>query len=298
MKYIDVLIAQTIHTVLYLIGSLPYGLSIRISNTFGNLWYTLDKRHREVALSNLELALGKEVDRQVIEELARENFRQMSRLLFEVGWSLRLKTSDDVRRYVRLEGLDHVNRAFRQGKGVLFLTGHLGSWELLTLVPSLITHTVHDIYRPLEFRPLEKVVVDFRTRFGMKLIAKKGAIRLIFKALARGEGVGIPLDQSVGAHDGVFADFFGRPTCTSKGMGLIALRTKVPVIPVFLVRERNMFKVIFGPRIVYSESGHPEKDLLAVTTAFNKVIEAMVRRYPEQWFWVHNRWKTQMPSSL
>lgn len=295
MNVFDRFAAQLIYTFLYLIGALPKGLSERLSNGIGDLWFSIDKRHRNVAMDNLAMAFGPGMDQQTIRSIARENFRQLSRLLFEVGWSLHLKNVKAIQKHVCLEGLDHVNRAFKQGKGVLFLTGHLGSWELLTLVPALIPYTVHDIYRPLEFKPLEHVIVFFRTRFGMKLIAKKGAIRHILKALSRGEGVGIPLDQSVGANDGVFADFFDRPTCTSKGMGLIALKTRAPVIPVFLVRKGRGYKVIFGPRISYSLTGETDQDVKRVTHAFNQVIEKAVRKYPCQWFWVHNRWKTRAP---
>lgn len=292
MNLIDRSVAQIIYMVLYLTGSLPEGLSQMISNGIGSLWFAFDRRHRNVAMDNMKKAFGDGMTRAEIRSTVRENFKQLSRLLFEVGWSLRLD-HHDIRKHITIEGLEHLNRAFEEGKGVLFLTGHLGSWELLTLVPALIPYTVHDIYRPLDYEPLEYVITRFRTRFGMKLIAKEGAIRKILKALSRGEGVGIPLDQSVGAKDGVFADFFGHPTCTSKGMGLIAIKTRVPVIPVFLVRKKHGFKVIFGPRIPQVVTGDTARDLMETTRAFNAVIETMVRRYPAQWFWVHNRWKTK-----
>lgn len=298
MNLVDRFAALLIYSLLYLIGSLPESLLVRLSNGIGDLWFAIDKRHRKVALDNLSLAYGKDKNPEEIWGMARDNFRQLSRLLFEVGWSLHLKNARDIGRYIRLDGMEHVIRAFRQGKGVLFLTGHLGSWELLTLVPALIPYTVHDIYRPLDFQPLEKVIVSFRTRFGMKLIAKQGAIRPIFRALSRGEGVGIPLDQSVSKRNGVFVDFFGRLTSTSKGLGLIALKTGAPVLPVFLVREGWRYKVIFGPRITCMLTGDTETDLKRLTQTFNRVLEKAVRKYPSQWFWVHERWKKKAPKTI
>ncbi|GAB6097808.1 lysophospholipid acyltransferase family protein [Desulfatiferula olefinivorans] len=296
MTVIDRLAARIIYMVLFLIGSLPAGLSQWLSDGIGRTWFAFDRRHRTIAVDNITRAFGDTLTPGDIRRLARENFKQLSRLLFEVGWSLRLYPHD-IKKHISIEGMENLTLAFREGRGVLFLTAHLGSWELLTLVPALIPYTIHDIYRPLDYPPLEEVITRFRTRFGMKLIAKEGAIRKMLKALARGEGVGIPLDQSVGAKDGVFADFFGRPTCTSKGMGLIALKTGVPVIPVFLVRRKGGFTVIFGRRIRQSKTGDTARDLVDTTGAFNAQIEAVIRRYPEQWFWVHNRWKTKMPGS-
>jgi KDO2-lipid IV(A) lauroyltransferase len=294
MTVIDRVAARIIYMALYLIGSLPAGLSHWLSDGIGRVWFVFDRRHRTIAINNIRKAFGESMTSGDIRRLARENFKQLSRLLFEVGWSLRLYRHD-IRKHFTIEGMENLNHAFREGRGVLFLTAHLGSWELLTLVPALIPYTIHDIYRPLDYLPLEEVITRFRTRFGMKLIAKEGAIRKMLKALSRGEGIGIPLDQSVGAKDGVFADFFSHPTCTSKGMGLIALKTGVPVVPVFLVRRKGGFTVIFGRRIRYDKTGDTARDLVEITRAFNAQIEAVIRRYPEQWFWVHNRWKTRMP---
>lgn len=294
MTVIDRVTARIIYMVLYLIGSLPAGLSQWLSDGIGRAWFAFDRRHRTIAINNIRKAFGETMTSGDIRRLARENFKQLSRLLFEVGWSLRLN-HHDIRKHITIEGMENLNHAFREGRGALFLTAHLGSWELLTLVPALIPYTIHDIYRPLDYPPLEDVITRFRTRFGMKLIAKDGAIRKMLKALSRGEGVGIPLDQSVAAKDGVFADFFGHPTCTSKGMGLITLKTGVPVVPVFLVRRKRGFTVIFGRRIMHAKTGDTARDLVEITRAFNAQIEAVIRRYPEQWFWVHNRWKTRMP---
>ena len=290
----NALVSRLIHMLLLLTGSLPYPLFVVVSQAIGDVWFAFDRRHRRVAMDNLKKAFKDGMTDGEIKATARENFRQLARLIFEVGWSLGLK-KHEIRKHIRLEGLENVQRAFAEKKGVLFLTAHMGSWELLTLVPALIPYSVHDIYRPLDYGPLEQVLVNFRTRFGLKLIAKEGAIRKMMKALARNEGVAIPLDQSVGAKDGVFADFFGEPTCTSKGLGLIAMKNRTPVVPVFMVRERGKFVVMFGPKVRMNVSGNIQEDLIENTTACNSVIEQIIRRYPSQWFWVHNRWKTKKP---
>lgn len=291
---LDTLVTLLIYMLLRLIGSLPRPMFLFVSRVIGDLWFVVDRRHRTVAIDNLKRAFKQELTEEDVKAIARDNFRQLARLVFEVGWSLGLK-KHEIRKHIRIEGLEHVHRAFAQKKGVLFLTAHMGSWELLTMVPSLIPYTVHDIYRPLDYLPLERLFVDFRTRFGLKLIAKEGAIRKMLKALSRNEGVAIPLDQSVGVRDGVFADFFGEPTCTSKGFGFIAMRTGTPVVPVFMVREKRGYAVIFGQRIPLILTGDIQSDLIENTKAYNGAIESIIRRYPSQWFWVHNRWKTRQP---
>ncbi len=290
----EILVYRTISLALRAIGSLPRPVFVRLSNMIGDAWFAVDRRHRTVALDNLKRAFRLEMSDRQRKDVARENFRQLARLVFELGWAMGLK-EHEIRKYVRLEGLVHVHRAFAQKKGVLFLTAHMGSWELLTLVPALIPYKVHDIYRPLDFPPLERLFTEFRTRFGLGLIAKDGAIMKMMRALSRNEGVAIPLDQSVNTYHGVFADFFGEPTCTSKGFGFLAMRTGAPVIPVFMVREVKGYRVMFGKQIPCVLTGNIEADLVTNTAAYNRAIEQVIRAFPSQWFWVHNRWKTKPP---
>lgn len=289
-------VTRLIYMMLFLLGSIPPVIFIRLSNTIGSLWFAFDRRHRTVAMDNMKLAYNGELSHREVKELVKENFIQLTHLMFEIGWSMHLK-KHDIKKYVSVEGLEHLNNAFSDKKGVLLLTGHLGSWELLTLVPALVnpSFTFHDIYRPLDFKPLEDVVTHFRTRFGMKLIPKDNSMLRIFRALKRGEAVGIPLDQSVvNPHNSIYARFFGRRTSTNKGLSQIALRTGSPVVPVFMVRENGKYKVIFGKGMTMHSTGNSDADELVNTERFNGVIEHYVRRYPTQWFWVHNRWKRSL----
>jgi len=157
----------------------------------------------------------------------------------------------------------------------------------------MLGYPMSAIYRPLEFKPLDRFFIDLRGRYGGKLHAKKNAMRPILKDLRNRELIGILLDQNTNRNAGVFVDFFGQPACTNKGLALLALGTGSPVIPLFLMREEDRFRVEFGPAFPLVRTGDKAKDIEVSTRQYNRVLEDVIRRYPEQWFWVHRRWKTR-----
>lgn len=285
-----------IYSIFYTFGLIPFTLRNKVSFLIGKLWYLVDKRHRDVAINNISKAYGDSLTKKEKVKLAKSVFTELPKLIFEAGWSLRLK-KDSLKKHIKIEGQKNIEDAFERGKGVIILTGHLGSWELLTLVPGIVDHKFHDIYRPMDYQPLRRFFHLFRTRFGMGLIPKKRAMREIIRTISRGEGVGIPLDQSCNTYAGVFVNFFGHPTCTNKAIARVAMKTKASVVPVFLVREEKGYKVIIDKIVDTIDSGDRDLDVKTNTENYNKIIEKYIRQYPNQWFWVHNRWKTKMPDS-
>jgi len=173
------------------------------------------------------------------------------------------------------------------------LTGHMGNWELLSLAAAMLGYPMSAIYRPLDFKPLDRFFIELRSRYGAKMYPKKNAMRPILKGLKQKELIGILLDQNTGVSAGVFVDFFGSKACTNKGLALIALGTGAPVIPLFLLREDDIFRVEFGQEVPLIRSDDKTKDIEANTRQYNRVLESVIRRYPDQWFWVHRRWKTR-----
>jgi len=175
----------------------------------------------------------------------------------------------------------------------LLLTAHCGNWELLSVLGAMVKIPQSAVMRPLDFKPLDHFIFNLRTRFGGKMIPKQRSFRKIIRSLNRGEMVYLLMDQNVDWYEGVFVDFMGHRACTSKGLALLALKTGVPVIPVFMIREKSGFRAEFGPEIVTVKTGDRQKDIENNTQEYNKVIENCIRRYPDQWFWVHQRWKTK-----
>jgi KDO2-lipid IV(A) lauroyltransferase len=213
-------------------------------------------------------------------------------MLFEIAWFWRL-SRDDFDKYFRIDGLSHYTNALKKNKGVLILTAHVGNFELMTVFSGMTGCPIHIIYRPLDFRPLDEFFVNLRTQFGGEVIPKNRSMRRILTGLSKGEAFAFLMDQNVDWYDGVFVEFFGRRACTNKGLALLALKTEAPVVPLFLVREGSGFRVEVGPEAPLVKTGDKRKDLEANTQQYNSIIEGIVRRYPDQWFWVHQRWKTR-----
>jgi KDO2-lipid IV(A) lauroyltransferase len=272
------------------IGRIPRPMAQRLGNLLGELGFRLDRRHRDIALNNLAFAMGTELDAQQRWDMAKSVYRNLGQILFEVAWSLNAPPAELERR-IRIDGLEHLRAASEKGRGVLVVTGHLGNWELLPIVADRAHIPLHVVYRPLDFTPLNLFFENLRARFGARLIPTSHAMIRIVRALKQGGVVAILMDQSVDWYDGVWVDFFGRRTCTSKGMALIALKSRSPVVPVFLYREAEHFRAVFGPEIPLASSGDKIKDVEANTLNYSKAIEHGIRRHPEQWFWVHRRWK-------
>ena len=262
----------------------------------GRLAYTIVKRSRNIALNNLRNAYPEKKDAQ-IQRIAKAVFENLGKLLYEICWSNCLN-NDELRRHVKIEGMAHIQTAYAKGKGVLVLTGHFGNWELMPVVGHLVGHPFSIVYRPLDFKPLERFTIRSRTRYGGSMIPKKRSFRKILNSLDRKEMVTLLMDQNVAAREGVFVPFFNMPACTNEGLALLALKTGAPVVPAFLLREKKGFTGMILPEVPLIRTGDKIKDLEANTSAYNQVIESVVRRYPDQWFWVHRRWNTKPPAAM
>jgi KDO2-lipid IV(A) lauroyltransferase len=285
---------RIIKSFFYLLGSLSRAQARRLSDLLGRLWFQVDFRHRRVALDNLTRAFGREKKPSEIQSIARRMFKNLILILFEIGWSLHLRPQD-YDKYFTIKNFYSGSEESQKSKGVLILTGHVGNWELLPTVSAMAGQTANVLYRPMDYDPLERFFAENRTRFGAKLISKDGSLLRVFKALKRQESVVMLLDQNVGWHKGVFVDFFGRRACTSYGLAFIALKTSAPVVPVFVVRNKDgvSFTAEIGPEITLVKTGDQQKDLEENTQRYNDALEAIIRRHPDQWFWVHRRWKTR-----
>jgi KDO2-lipid IV(A) lauroyltransferase len=204
-------------------------------------------------------------------------------------------TRDNVGQIVVYEGFENFERAFAKGKGVLFLTAHLGAWELSAFAHSLQGHPLAIVMRSLDNARVDHLIQGYRTMHGNRTVDKDDFVRGLLAAMRNGETVGILMDTNMTPPQGVFVDFFGIPACTASGLARIALRTSAAVVPGFTVWDSKLRKYIlrFDPTVELVRTGDDQVDIVANTAKFTKVIEDYVRRYPDQWLWVHRRWKTR-----
>jgi len=278
--------------VLGVVRLIPFRAAVCLGGMLGSLVYKIDKRHQRVIIDNIRQSFKDKTDEEV-ERIARSVYTNTGRHAVEFMRPEHYSQGrlEDHFEFVNFERLEN---ARARGKGVLLLTAHCGSWEIMALMQSIKKPPFSIVVRPLDNPYLEKAVSGIRTRFGNTLINKTKGMREILRALGRGDMVGILLDQSVARREGVFVDFFGRPACTNKGLALLALKTKAPVVPAF-TRRLGLYRheIWIGEEMPLIETGDKEADIAANTQAYTKVIEDFVRKYPEQWFWMHRRWKTR-----
>jgi KDO2-lipid IV(A) lauroyltransferase len=288
----DEQIYRLLKRMIFFMGIIPIPVADFFARVLGRLWFRIDKRHRNITIDNLTWAFGREWSEEKIEQTARQVFVNIASMLFEVAWSARLSKSRFLSHFT-VKGLRHVKAAHAKGKGVLVITCHMGNFEML--IPAIEGTGLkgYAIYRKLDFEPLERLIRRLRQRFGVTMIPIRGASRKIDAVLRAGGVVGTLLDQNVDWYQGVFVDFFGRPACTNSGLAALAIRTKAPVLPMYTMRKNREFLIEFLPEIPLEDTGDRIKDLENNTQNYTAAIEAMVRRYPDQYFWVHNRWKTK-----
>ena len=201
-------------------------------------------------------------------------------------------TRETIGRIVEVEGLEHCFAALEKKRGLLLFGAHFGNWELSAVAISLCLKPIVVIYRPIDNVMLDKLVTWVRQSTGNTAMAKGAAMWPMVRILRKNGIVSLLIDQNTGEWEGVFVDYFGRPACTTNGLALLALLTGAPVIHVALARrEDGRYRLIFSPEVEIICTEDREKDVLENTRRFTAIIEAMVRRYPDQWLWVHERWK-------
>jgi len=276
-----------------ILGLLPRRLSRAFGIGLGRAVYLLHVRLRRVGMRNLALAFPDktEAERAVI---LRGVFTSLGRQLAELCLFPKY-TLENVEQVVVYDGLENYDRAYARGKGVLFLTAHFGAWELSAFAHSLHGHWLHVVMRPMDNQYLDRLIQSYRTMHGNKTVGKDDFVRGLLAAMKAGEVVGILMDTNMTPPQGVFVDFFGIPACTASGLARIALRTDAAVVPGFTIWDQALgkYRLRFDPAVELVRTGDLEVDIVANTQRFTKVIEDYVRKYPEQWLWVHRRWKTR-----
>jgi KDO2-lipid IV(A) lauroyltransferase len=256
------------------------------------LFYHLVPRQRLTAAYNLRRAFPEKSDDEIL-RIVRGVYRNMGIVAAEFFDIPRL-TKESIGELVEAEGLDHCRKALEKGRGVLIFTAHFGNWELAAAAMALMIKPMTVVYRTLDSPFLEQFVLRVRTRTGNTLIPKQLAMRPLLRSLKRNDLVALLIDQNMAWYEGVFVDFFGRPACTTNGLALLALHTEAPVLPGFLIRlPQGRYRLVIGPEVDIVRTDDHDADILTNTQRFMKVTEDVIRKYPDHWFWVHHRWKTQ-----
>lgn len=275
------------------IGALPRDVARSVGAGIGALAYGLIGKLRRVGQRNLELAYPEWTVDQRLQTL-REVYRNLGWLLAEFCLMSHY-TREEASAFIEYDGLEHYLAARERGKGVLVLTGHLGAWELSSFYHSLVGFPMGLVIRRLDNPLVDEFVNRIRCLHGNRVIHKDDFARGLISAMRAGETVGILMDTNMTPPQGSFVPFFGVPACTASGMARIAVKTDAAVLPGFLLWDEAKRKYVlrFGPRIELVKTGNAEADTLANTAEFAATTERYIRQYPDQWLWMHRRWKTR-----
>ncbi len=276
-------------------GRLPRPLALAAGRRLGDAMALLVRSRRRLALANLERALGGEMDAPARRRLMREVFRQFGQTLVEALLLPRM-VRRGLHHYVEHEGWEHLEQAMAQGKGAIVFTGHFGNWEVVALAQGARGIPMDVVGRPPDDPRLAARLESIRQLTGNRTISKRQAVRPMLQSLRQGRTVGLVVDQNVGAGRGIFVDFFGRPASTTPALAVLALKTGAPVVPVFGYPDQGgRHRIVYGRPLEVTRSGDHQRDVRELTARATAVIERAVRRHPQLWLWLHDRWRSRPP---
>jgi KDO2-lipid IV(A) lauroyltransferase len=280
---------------LHALSLLPDFLLYPVGVACGWLGYELDHRHVRIGMRNLAIAFPDKSERERA-RILRASYVNLGRVAAEY---IRLGGffHQRLRGRVTYRNLDLWNQisARHPGKGALVLTAHFGNFELLPSAHAMHGYQISLVHHTQSFLAGDALMTFVRERAGVEVIRKHSAARAVLKAVSSGDLVGIPFDQNAKRSEAIFVPFFGEPAATSSGLARIAMRLDAPVIPVFMVRQRDNHSHVIelNEEVPLARTGNTEADIAENTARFVKVVQDIVSRYPEQFLWTHRRFRTR-----
>jgi KDO2-lipid IV(A) lauroyltransferase len=285
------------------IGTLPRSAALNAGMMIGRLGYRFAGGLRRIALRNLEIALPEKGPSQR-QAIALASFENLGRVLGELT-QFRRATREQLSELIEFEfeseeskrspEMTELETERARGRGVLLLGPHLGNWEMGVFAYSALREPLTYLARALDNPLIEEFTVRLRSRFGNQAINKNNSVAAAMKILRDGGILGVLPDVNVLHRDGVFVPFFGTLACTTSGVAMMAMRTNAMIVPMCCVwnAKTAKYRVFYGRRIESRNTGDRHRDVLEMTAAFTAEMESFIRAYPEQWLWIHKRWKTR-----
>jgi KDO2-lipid IV(A) lauroyltransferase len=275
------------------LGHLPRSLARTLAAEVPRLLYALLPKLRKTAEVNLRIAFPDWTDVQR-KTLVRKMLRNLGWMAAEFARFPKYM-KENIEQFIVLDGHENFLEGQRRGKGVLILTGHIGAWELSSFAHALYGFPLHYTARPIENARIDALINGYRCRAGNHPIFKNESARAMLKILKDAGTIGILADQNTMPEEGVFVDFFGKAASTTTGIARVALHTDAAVVPGYAVWDESLqkYRLRFEPPVELIRTGDAERDILENTQKFTKILEEIIRKYPDQWVWVHGRWNTR-----
>ncbi|HET7293347.1 MAG TPA: lysophospholipid acyltransferase family protein [Vicinamibacteria bacterium] len=275
-----------------LVRRLPRRLALAAGRTLGRLWGRLDVRHMRIARDNLGASFP-DWSAQRVRSVARGVYAHFGAVIFDLLW-MAGRTGSELVSLVDVEGDENVRAAAAPGRGMLYCTAHLGNWEVHGIAHALRYGPVSVVARPLENPALDARLVALRRVTGNAVVYKRKALGSVLRELRAGRSAAMLLDQNVLEEDGIFVDFFGRKAATTTVAAALALKTGCALLPAWTELQRNgRYRLRYEPAVEVRPEAERDAEIARITQELASRTESWIRRAPEQWLWLHRRWKTQ-----
>jgi len=278
------------------VSLLPRRAMLAVGRGLGRLWGALDRRHVEIGRQNLRQAFPDWPEPR-IDATARAVYRHFGMVMLDILW-LSTRSAEAMLRVVEWDGREHSREAVAAGRGVLYVTAHFGNWEVFGVAHGYHMTPIGVVARPLDNPHLDERLCAFRRASGNTVISKWQALQEVLRLIRSGGGLAVLIDQNVQEKDGIFVDFFGRPAATTTVAAAVALKTGCAVVPVWAeLLPSGRYRLHYDAPLRWESHGDRRADIAGLTQALTSRIEQWVRERPEQWLWIHRRWKTRPASS-
>ena len=286
-----------VRLVLCIVQCLPLRVALRLGEWVGRAAALVTPRRRRLAVENLTLAYP-EMSREEADRMALKVYRHFGRAMVESAVGHRLLRPSTFRDHLVCNHAERLEKLIAEGKGAIFITAHLGAWELFGMVLRHFGAPVHIVYRPMKNPCLDRFLRKRRERFGQTMIDRKGALRPLLRVLRQKGYIAFLVDQHV-RRTGIWVPFFGRPARTTPGPAALSLATGVPIILGYGCRLPGTYRFEFhvDEPMYPKRTGDRDADIERITAEITRGIERFVRKYPEQWLWMHRRWHTPPPEA-
>lgn len=286
-------IYRVVEGVIWIASKLPRRTWLNFCGSLGRLAFRLAAQSRELAIRHLTMIYGKEKSPDEIRAMAKKVFEMLGRNASDVIRSFHQKDIAHYREYIKVTGREIAEEAMARGKGLVFITAHIGSFELLAVEVSAWGFKPYIVGEPLKDPRLDEMVVNHRGKFGGNSVDRFKDTVKIFKKLKEGAAVALLVDQDIKIKS-VMTTFLGLPCATPIGGTIMAMKSKAPVVPIFIhMNEDSTHEIVVYPEIKMVDTGDQEKDISVNTQLINNAIEQEIRKHPTQWVWMHERWKTK-----
>jgi len=286
----------SLKTLVAVIRLIPLHIGVLVLKSLAYLFYLFDKKQRKIAYENLRNAYGDELSDIQIRKIIRSNYLHFALVWLDFVKLPRIVNTSNWQNYFQVEGLEFARKALKEGKGIIFVTGHVGNWEVLGCAFDFFFHPLHSIAKHLKNPFVDRFLTRLREEGRQKIIFTEDASRELIRVLRNNKLLGILVDQNA-RENNIFVDFFGQKAATTRSVAAISLKMGAPIIMSFLRRtdRKYKFKITLSKPIQIERTGNLEKDILSLTQKYTTIIESRIREHPHEWLWMYRRWKTKPP---